>query len=154
MKKKILSIAAVVPTLCFTSACSIAKIDKNANIDQWYNESTGEIDITEEVDIDWWTWGGKAAEEIFTNIANTFSTVVCPNIHVHYTCLPSSSYLNTLANSSNDLPDLFFMPDTDFYQYAYNGVVFDFSKYITQAEINDVWVCRFKKVAFRCCVKL
>ena len=148
MKKKILSIAAVVPTLCFTSACSIAKIDKNANIDQWYNESTGEIDITEEVDIDWWTWGGKAAEEIFTNIANTFSTVVCPNIHVHYTCLPSSSYLNTLANSSNDLPDLFFMPDTDFYQYAYNGVVFDFSKYITQAEINDVWEAGYERYMY------
>ncbi len=148
MKKKILSVVAAIPTLCFASACSVAKIDKNANIDQWYNKDTGEIDITEQVDIDWWTWGGNAAEEIFTNIANTFSTVVCPNIKVHYTCLPSSSYLNTLANSSNDLPDLFFMPDTDFYQYAFNGVVWDFSKYITAAEIADVWEAGYERYMY------
>ena len=148
MKKKFLSIVAALPTLCFASACNIAKIEKNANIDQWYNTSTGDIDINEQVEIDWWTWGGNATEEIFTNLAKRFSTVVCPNIKVHYTCLPSSSYLNTLANSSNDLPDLFFMPDTDFYQYAYNGVVWDFSKYITSEELSDVWEAGYERYMY------
>ena len=70
MKKRIFYLVAAIPMLCLTSACGIAAIDKDANIDQWYNESTGEIEINEQVDIDWWTWGGNAAEEIFTNIAN------------------------------------------------------------------------------------
>ena len=134
MKKKLISMVAFGTTAILAAGCTLfSKISKNSNIDEWYNAETGEIIVNEKVDIDWWTWGGNAAEEIFTNIAKTFSTEVDPNIQVHYTCLPSSSYLNTLANSSNDLPDLFFMPDTDFYQYAFNGVVWDFSNYISKA---------------------
>lgn len=148
MKKKTFTLL-FVPFLSLMSGCvSIAKIATDANIDQWYNTSTGEIEIEEVVDIDWWTWGGLAAEEIFTNIADTFTKEVCPNIRVHYTCLPSSSYLMTLANSSNDLPDLFFMPDTDFYQYAYNGVVWDFSKYVTDEELSDVWEAGYERYMY------
>ena len=130
------------------SACGVATISKDSNIDKWYNAATGEIDIEENVEIDWWTWGGQAAEEIFTNIAQTFSKYVCPNIKVKYTCLPSSSYLMTLANSSNHLPDLFFMPDTDFYRYAYDGVVWDFSKYVTEEEISDVWEVGYERYLY------
>lgn len=148
MKKKI-CVLFVIPFFALTaSGCSVAKISTDSNIDQWYNAETGEIDITENVDIEWWTWGGQAAEEIFTGIAKTFSEQVCPNIKVHYTCLPSSSYLMTLANSSNNLPDLFFMPDTDFYQYAFNGVVWDFSKYVTKEEISDVWEAGYERYMY------
>ena len=155
MKKKLISMVAFASTAVLVAGCSLfSKINKNSNIDEWYNAETGEISVNEKVDIDWWTWGGNAAEEIFTNIAHTFSTEVDPNIQVHYTCLPSSSYLNTLANSSNDLPDLFFMPDTDFYQYAFNGVVWDFSKYITSNELSDVWEAGYERYMYNPSTKI
>ncbi len=149
MNKKIPSLLCILPFLCLAATgCKISSIAKDANIDKWYNKTTGEIDITEDVEIEWWTWGGNAANEIFTNIAKTFSTKVCPNIKVKYSNFPSSSYLNTLANSSNHLPDLFFMPDTDFYEYAFNGVIWDFSKYITDSELSDVWEAGYERYMY------
>ena len=157
MKKKLISMVALASTVCFCGSCSLKffnKINKDSNINEWYNSETGEITINEDVDIDWWTWGGRAAQEIFTNIAETYSTQVDPHIKVHYTCMPSSSYLNTLANSSNDLPDLFFMPDTDFYQYAFNGVIWDFSDYITKEEIADVWESGYERYMYNPSTKI
>ena len=149
MNKKIKPLLSILPIFCMaTAGCSISTIVTDANIDQWYDTATGEINITEDVEIEWWTWGGNAANEIFTNIAKTFSSSVCPNIKVKYSNFPSSSYLNTLANSSNHLPDLFFMPDTDFYEYAFNGVIWDFSKYITKAELDDVWEAGYERYMY------
>ena len=149
MNKKIFTLLTI-PFFAMTTSCGFTKISTDSNIDEWYNATTGEITIDENtiVDIDWWTWGGQAAAEIFTNIARTFSEHVCPNIRVHYTCFPSSSYLTTLAQSSNDLPDLFFMPDTEFYQYAFDGVIWDFSKYVTNEEIADVWEAGYERYMY------
>lgn len=147
-KKFIIGLLAVLPFSCLSTGCKFSRIVKDANIDQWYNQETGDIDIDEEVEIEWWTWGGNAAKEIFSNIAKTYSTEVCPNIKVKYTNYPSSTYLNTLANSSNHLPDLFFMPDTDFYEYAFNGVVWDFSKYFTDTELSDVWEAGYERYMY------
>lgn len=153
MNKKFTFALTLLPFLSLMG-CNISGINQDANIDDWYDKATGEINITDEVEIDWWTWGGQAAEEIFTNIARTFSEQVCPNIKVHYTCLPSSSYLMTLANSSNNLPDIFFMPDTDFYRYAYDGVIWDFQKYITDAEIADVWEAGYERYMYNPTTKI
>ncbi len=154
MRKKWLTILSVFPLVGVLPGCSIASIVEDANIDQWYNEKTGEIEITEDVEIDWWTWGGLAANEIFSNIAKTFSTKVCPNIKVKYSNFDSSSYMSILTNSSNDLPDLFFMPDTNFYEYAFNGVVWDFSKYVTQSEIADVWESGYERYMYNPATKV
>ena len=156
MKNKTLGLFVLFPLIITLGGCSGAQIMTDANIDQWYNTETGEIEIPENetVEIDWWTWGGDAAREIFTNIANTYSTEVCPNIKVKYTCHPSSSYLNTLANSSNNLPDLFFMPDTDFYQYAFNNVIWDFSKYVTTTELDDVWEAGYERYMYNPTTKI
>ena len=148
MRKKWLGLLSICPLLGVLPSCGIATIVKDANIDKWYNKTTGEIEITEDVTIDWWTWGGLAANEIFTNIAKTFSTKVCPNIKVRYSNFDSSSYMSILTNSSNDLPDLFFMPDTNFYEYAYNSVVWDFSKYVTPEEIADVWESGYERYLY------
>ena len=149
MSKKVCSLLWILPIVCFSvSGCKVSTIVKDANIDKWYNQTTKEIDIDEQVEIEWWTWGGNAANEIFTNIAKTFSTKVCPNIKVKYSNFPASSYLNTLANSSNHLPDLFFMPDTDFYEYAFNGVIWDFSKYVTDEELADVWEAGYERYMY------
>lgn len=137
--KKLLSLLAIAaPVLAACSAFS--GIDTDANIDQYYNAETGEIVIPadQKVEIDWWTWGTGTTEAIFTNVAKKFMAMN-PNIKINYTCTPSSTYLTKLANSSNHYPDVFFVPDTDFYYYAYSGVIWDFKKYVTSAELDDAW---------------
>jgi|GEM_PF-2696306 len=155
MEKKNLRILPFVAVFCASlSACNVAQVVENANIDKWYDAATGEINIDEEVEIEWWTWGGKAAQEIFTNIAKTFTNQIAPNIKINYTCLPSSSYLTTLAMSSNHYPDLFFMPDTDFYRYAFDGVIWDFSKYVTKNELADVWEAGYERYMYNPSTKI
>ncbi len=148
MNKKLFALFLVIPFSFASCGVHVSQIVWDANIDQWYDANNNEINIDEKVTIRWWTWGGRAAEIIFTNVAKTFSEEVDPNIKVVYTCHPSSSYLTKLTNSANNLPDLFFLPDTDFYRYAYTGVIWDFSKYITDEEISDVWEDAYERYLY------
>ena len=40
------------------------------------------------------------------------------------------------------------MPDTDFYQYAFNGVIWDFSDYVTNDELSDVWEAGYERYMY------
>lgn len=51
----------------------------------------------------------------------------------------ASTYMTTLTNRANRLPDLFYMPDYDFLQWAANGTLKDISSYVTESELSQLW---------------
>ena len=45
--------------------------------------------------------------------------------------------MTTLKNRANRLPELFYMPDYDFLEWAANGMLKDISSYVTEEELSE-----------------
>ncbi len=62
-----------------------------------------------------------------------------PDVVVVYTAESASTYMTTLKNRANRLPDIFYMPDYDFLEWAANGMLKDISSYVSEEESSLVW---------------
>lgn len=88
--------------------------------------------------ISFFGWGSAQEQENFQTLINQFM-VDNPDIKVAYSATDSGNYMTTLKNKGNSLPDVFYMPDYDFLQWADSGRLLDISSYVTDEEINSVW---------------
>lgn len=132
MKKRffVLAVAGLMGLCCLT-ACGDGNGD-GPEIDP-------DGDITEEVSISFWGWGDLAEQENFQTLVNQFMAEPGnENINVDYTGRTSANHMNAL-NTSRNLPDLFMLPDYDFYQWAVDGKLKDITPYVTDEELSVIW---------------
>lgn len=98
----------------------------------------GEIPEDTKVTINFWGWGDAAEQQNYQTLVNQFMEEN-KNITVLYKGESSSTYMTTLRNSANNLPELFYMPDYDFLEWAANGTLKDISSYVTKEELSALW---------------
>jgi multiple sugar transport system substrate-binding protein len=88
--------------------------------------------------IEFFGWGSAEEQENFQALVDAFM-VENPHIQVIYNATSSDSYMTTLKNRGSSLPDVFYMPDYEFMQWADSGKLYDMSDDITQTELDSVW---------------
>ena len=102
----------------------------------------GDLDapITEDVTINFWGWGDEAEKKNYQTLVNQFMAEPGnEHITVVYTPTDSSTYMTTLTNSARNLPELFFMPDYDFLEWASSGLLKNISSAVTEEELSSIW---------------
>ncbi len=88
--------------------------------------------------ISFFGWGSAQEQSNFQALIDQFM-VDNPDIKVAYSATDSGSYMTTLKNKGNSLPDVFYMPDYEFLQWVDSGKLLDISSYVTEEEINSAW---------------
>ena len=129
------------------SACGGGGLNTDGGaINSYFNEETGEITIPadEKVSISFWGWGSANAEAVFRQLCSDFM-VRHPNITVDYKCYNSSIYQTTLTQSAAQLPNLFFLQDYDFLYWVNQGVLWDFTDYVKQEQLDQVWEMGYRR---------
>ena len=90
------------------------------------------------ITIEFFGWGDAAEIANYQTLVNQFMEEN-KDIIVSYSGENASTYMTTLTNRANRLPDLFYMPDYDFLQWAANGTLKDISSYVTESELSQLW---------------
>ena len=114
-------------TLLFTvSACG----DKT--------EGTGEENKDGTTTISFFGWGSAEEQENFQTLINAFMEEN-EDVKVVYSASSSETYMNNLKNKGKNLPDVFYIPDYEFMQWADSGKLLALDEYMTQEEIDSMW---------------
>ena len=100
------------------------------------SESQGSTN--KEETISFFGWGSAEEQENFQELINAFMEEN-PNIKVVYSAASSDSYMNVLKNKGKNLPDVFYVPDYEFMQWADSGKLLPLDEYVTEDEINSMW---------------
>ena len=90
------------------------------------------------VTIEFVGWGDAAELANYQELVNLFMEQN-PDITVVYKGESAATYMTTLKNRANNLPDLFYMPDYDFLEWVANGTIKDISSYFTEEELSTLW---------------
>lgn len=103
-------------------------------------EDPFEGEITEDVTINFWGWGDVAEQENFRTLVNQFMAEEGnEHITVVYTGRTAENHMSALQNSKNSLPQLFLLPDYEFYEWADSGVLKDLTPYFTEEDLSLLW---------------
>lgn len=101
--------------------------------------ATLEIIVTTETQtITFYGWGDAPEQANYQRMINQFMEEN-PNIIVSYSADNASTYMTNLRNRANDLPDLFYMPDTEFLSWADSRRLLAIDSYFTSEELSDLW---------------
>lgn len=101
--------------------------------------ATFEIMVTTETQtITFYGWGDAPEQANYQRLINQFMEEN-PNIIVSYSADNASTYMTNLRNRANDLPDVFYMPDTEFLSWADSRRLLALDSYFTQDELDDLW---------------
>ena len=95
-------------------------------------------EITEDVTISFFGWGSQEEQHNFQELVDAFMQEN-PKVKVVYSATDSGTYMNTLKNKANNLPDVFYMPDYEFMQWADTGKLLALDNYMTNEEISSMW---------------
>lgn len=95
-------------------------------------------EITEPVTISFFGWGSQEEQHNFQELVDAFMEEN-PLVKVVYSATDSGTYMNTLKNKANNLPDVFYMPDYEFMQWADTGKLLALDNYMTETEIDSMW---------------
>lgn len=126
MNKKFV-FALMVTSIVALSACTTSTTTSSGNSN---NPGTTSIEF--------FGWGSAEEQENFQALVDAFM-VENPHIQVIYNATSADSYMTTLKNRGSSLPDVFYMPDYDFMQWADSGRLYNMSNDVTQAELDSVW---------------
>lgn len=88
--------------------------------------------------ISFFGWGSAEEQENFQILINEFMKDN-EDVKVVYSAAPSDSYMTTLKNKGKNLPDVFYMPDYDFMQWADSGRLLAIDDYMSSEEIDSMW---------------
>lgn len=88
--------------------------------------------------IEFFGWGSSDEQENFQTLVDTFMQEN-EDVQVIYSATSADSYMTTLKNRGSSLPDVFYMPDYDFMQWADSGKLYDMSNEVTADELDSVW---------------
>lgn len=92
----------------------------------------------DEQSITFFGWGSAEEKENFQTLVDQFM-VENPDIKVAYSAVSSDSYMTTLKNRGKNLPDVFYMPDYEFMQWADSGKCLAIDEYVTEDELSKLW---------------
>jgi len=96
--------------------------------------------ITEKVDIEFWGWGDLAEQNNYQTLVNQFMAEEGnENINVIYVGNTSTVHMQNLENRIRNLPQLFMLPDYDFYGWVADDTLKDITPYVTQEELATIW---------------
>lgn len=128
MKKKMISLL-MAGTMAFglASCGSSNPNDPNAGVG-----SDGKVTIQ------FFGWGDTAEQNNYQTLINQFMAEN-EDIIVVYQAESASTYMTTLKNRANNLPDIFYMPDYDFLEWVANGMLLDISSYVTEEDLSKLW---------------
>lgn len=91
----------------------------------------------EQTDITFWHWGSTYETSVFNRLVEKYEEEN-PNINIITTHYDAAYYMTNLS-ALTVKPDVFFLPDIDFAQWASDGLLLPLDDYVTQSEINSVW---------------
>ena len=101
-------------------------------------DSIEELNPNDKVTIEFMGWGDADEERNYLTLVNKFMDEN-PNITVNYICESSTTYMQTLTARASNLPELFYMPDTDFLEWAASNMLLDITNFVTEDDINKLW---------------
>lgn len=133
LKKNILVLTGI--ALMALTGCGGTGTETSSNASDATN-SSGTSGTVE--NIEFFGWGSAEEQSNFQTMINQFM-VDNPNIKVAYSATSSDNYMATLKNKTTSLPDVFYMPDYEFMQWADSGRLYDMSNDVTQSELDSVW---------------
>lgn len=90
------------------------------------------------VSIEFYGWGSAEEYTVYQELVNEFM-VQNPNIKVSYTNSSPENYMRVLQNRVNNLPDVFYLPDTDFMQWVDAGRLLNINSQIKSTQVEKVW---------------
>lgn len=132
MKQNLLMISLLV-SLTILTGCGSNNTSENSSLNESQSGS-GSSSTT----ISFYGWGSNEEQENFQTLVDEFMRQN-PDVNVVYSATDSSSYMSALKNKGNNLPDVFYIPDYEFMQWADSGKLMPLDDYITQEEINSMW---------------
>ena len=88
--------------------------------------------------ISFFGWGSAEEQENFQILIDEFMKDN-KDVKVVYSAAPSDSYMTTLKNKGKNLPDVFYMPDYEFMQWADSGRLLELDEYMNNEEIEAMW---------------
>jgi multiple sugar transport system substrate-binding protein len=95
--------------------------------------------VSGETTINFWGWGDQIEVNVFTKIVQRFNQKYAGVMKVNYIQKPSNNYgtsmLTTLAGSKT--PDVFYVQDNFFKQYASQNYLLDLSDYYAESTLLD-----------------
>ena len=101
--------------------------------------------------IEFFGWGNSEEQANFAELVGEFNSSQ-DKIHVSYSAADSNSYMTTLKNRGNNLPDVFYMPDFNFMEWAQSGKLMrldgSFEGAIQQSELDDIWELSHKMFTY------
>lgn len=90
------------------------------------------------VTIEFFGWGDTAEQENYQTLINQFMAEN-EDIIVVYSGESASTFMTTLKNRANNLPEIFYMPDYDFLEWVANGTLLDISSYVKEEDLAKLW---------------
>ncbi len=108
----------------------------SASVEPFVND----YDPNREYNIDFLGWGDAKEQEIYKRIINDFMAIH-PNIHVSYDASSAGEYLTKLTGEIADLPDVFYLPDTEFLQWVDGGHLLNLigENGVDEEKLKNVW---------------
>ncbi len=88
--------------------------------------------------ISFFGWGSAEEQENFQTLINAFMEEN-EDVKVVYSASSSETYMNNLKNKGKNLPDVFYIPDYEFMQWADSGKLLALDEYMTSDEIDSMW---------------
>lgn len=98
----------------------------------------GGLQENTQVTLEFFGWGDAEERENYQTLINQFMEDN-PNITVVYSGESSTTYMTTLRNKANNLPDVFYMPDENFLEWASNGMLLDITDYVEEETLSGLW---------------
>lgn len=137
MKKKIFTVISVgmfVATAVTFTGCSSKR--GTADVTPFVDD----YDPNKTYDIEFFGWGDASEQAIYKSAIKNFE-LLYKNIHVNYQATDAGSYMTALTGKINTLPDVFYLPDTEFLQWADSGRLMNLLDAECQLEqkLSNVW---------------
>ena len=130
MKKKRILALSVVSMLAILASCGKDGEDTPVNPD-------GTTTIS------FFGWGSIQEQRNFSTLVAAFMEEN-PDIKVVYSATDASTYITTLDNKGNNLPDVFYVPDYEFMSFADSGKLLALDSYLTAEELDSMWALSTK----------
>lgn len=90
------------------------------------------------VSIEFYGWGSAEEALVFQELVDEFMNLN-PDIIVSYTNSSPETYMRVLQNRVNNLPDVFYLPDTEFMLWADSGRLMSLSDYVDEDTLDSIW---------------
>ena len=99
-----------------------------------------DFDASKEYTINFFGWGDDQEQDIYKRIIKDFEAQY-PNVHVKYDATAAGEYLPALTGKIDSLPDVFYLPDTEFLQWADSGRLLNLldAEGSLEDELSAIW---------------